>query len=83
MVPEAQKICINSFEEGIQLKDIGEEKSQYKDTIINEYSSRSHTIFQLYLETSIQDNEKNAIRNKYSLLNLVDLAGKVYLLYLM
>ena len=75
VIPEAQKICINSFEEGIQLKDIGEEKRQYKDTIINEYSSRSHTIFQLYLETSIQDNEKNAIRNKYSLLNLVDLAG--------
>ena len=75
IVPEAQKICINSFEEGIQLKDIGEEKRQYKDTIINEYSSRSHTIFQLYLETSINDKEKNTIRNKYSLLNLVDLAG--------
>jgi hypothetical protein len=75
VIPEAQKICINSFEEGIQLKDIGEEKRQYKDTIINEYSSRSHTIFQLYLETSIQDKEKNTLRNKYSLLNLVDLAG--------
>ena len=75
VVLEAQKICINSFEEGIQLKDIGEEKRQYKDTIINEYSSRSHTIFQLYLETSIQDKEKNTLRNKYSLLNLVDLAG--------
>ena len=75
IIPEARKICINSFEEGIQLKDIGEEKRQYKDTIINEYSSRSHTIFQLYLETSFQDNKNNIIRNKYSLLNLVDLAG--------
>ena len=75
IVPEAQKICINSFEEGIQLKDIGEEKRQYKDTIINDYSSRSHTIFQLYLETSIHDNKNNTLRNKYSLLNLVDLAG--------
>ena len=75
IIPEARKICINSFEEGIQLKDIGEEKRQYKDTIINEYSSRSHTIFQLYLETSIQDNKSNTIKNKYSLLNLVDLAG--------
>ena len=75
IVPEAQKICINSFEEGIQLKDIGEEKRQYKDTIINDYSSRSHTIFQLYLETSMQDNKNNTLRNKYSLLNLVDLAG--------
>ena len=75
IAPEAQKICINSFEEGIQLKDIGEEKRQYKDTIINDYSSRSHTIFQLYLETTIQDNKNNTLRNKYSLLNLVDLAG--------
>ena len=66
IIPEARKICINSFEEGIQLKDIGEEKRQYKDTIINEYSSRSHTIFQLYLETSIQDNKNNTIKNKYN-----------------
>ena len=75
IVSEAQKICINSFEEGIQLKDIGEEKRQYKNTIINEYSSRSHTIFQLFLETSTMDEENNIVYNKYSLLNLVDLAG--------
>ena len=75
IVSEAQKICINSFEEGIQLKDIGEEKRQYKNTIINEYSSRSHTIFQLFLETSTMDEENNTVYNKYSLLNLVDLAG--------
>jgi hypothetical protein len=75
IVPEAQKICINSFEEGVQLKDLGEEKRQYKNTIINEYSSRSHTIFQLFLETSTQDNDSNTVYKKYSLLNLVDLAG--------
>ena len=75
IVPEAQKIYINTFQDGIKLKDIGEEKRQYKNTIINEYSSRSHTIFQLFLETSTQDEESNTIRNKYSLLNLVDLAG--------
>ena len=75
IVSEAQKICINSFEEGIQLKDLGEEKRQYKNNIINEYSSRSHTIFQLFLETSTMDEENNTVYNKYSLLNLVDLAG--------
>ena len=75
IVSEAQKICINSFEEAIQLKDVGEEKRQYKNTIINEYSSRSHTIFQLFLETSTMDEENNAVYKKYSLLNLVDLAG--------
>jgi hypothetical protein len=77
IVSEAQKICINSFEEGIQLKDIGEEKRQYKNTIINEYSSRSHTIFQLFLETSTMDEENNTVYNKYSLLI------KVYLLWQM
>ena len=75
IVSEAQKICINSFEEAIQLKDVGEEKRQYKNTIINEYSSRSHTIFQLFLETSTMDEENNAVYKKFSLLNLVDLAG--------
>ena len=75
IVSEAQKICITSFEEGVQLKDIGEEKRIYKNTIINEYSSRSHTIFQLFLETSTIDNDNNTVYNKYSLLNLVDLAG--------
>ena len=75
IVSDAQRVCINSFEEGVQLKDIGEEKRQYKNTIINEYSSRSHTIFQLFLETSTQDNDSNTVYKKYSLLNLVDLAG--------
>ena len=75
IVSDAQRVCINSFEEGVQLKDIGEEKRQYKNTIINEYSSRSHTIFQLFLETSAQDNDSNTVYKKYSLLNLVDLAG--------
>ncbi len=77
IVSEAQKICITCFEEGVQLKDVGEEKRIYKNTIINEYSSRSHTIFQLFLETSTidNDNDNNTVYNKYSLLNLVDLAG--------
>ena len=75
IVSDAQRVCINSFEEGVQLKDIGEEKRQYKNTIINEYSSRSHTVFQLFLETSKQDNDNNTVYKKYSLLNLVDLAG--------
>ena len=75
IVSDAQRVCINSFEEGVQLKDLGEEKRQYKNTIINEYSSRSHTIFQLFLETSTQDNDSNTVYKKYSLLNLVDLAG--------
>ena len=72
VIPEAQKICINTFEEGIQLKDIGEEKRQYKDTLINEYSSRSHTIFQLYLETS-NNNETGYInKSLFALSNVIN-----------
>jgi hypothetical protein len=29
------------------LKDFGEDNRKYRETLINEYSSRSHSIFQL------------------------------------
>jgi len=43
----AKKIKIKNFEDGIILKDFGEENRKYRETLINEYSSRSHTIFQI------------------------------------
>lgn len=30
IVSDAQRVCINSFEEGVQLKDLGEEKDNIK-----------------------------------------------------
>jgi hypothetical protein len=50
----------------------GEEHRVYKETSIHEHSSRSHTIFRLYIE-SCPKNKKGPKR--YSMLNLVDLAG--------
>ena len=73
IVNDVQKVEINSFEEGVILKDKGEEKRQYRNTLYNEYSSRSHSIFQIFLETTEKYNEN--LNKKYSILNLVDLAG--------
>ena len=80
IVSEAEKIYIKSFEEGIKLKDYGEENRKYRDTLINEYSSRSHTIFQIFVKQ--KKNINNNINNNdnesgeiYSTLNLIDLAG--------
>ena len=74
IVSESKKEEIKNFEEGIQMKNIGEENRKYRDTMINEYSSRSHTIFQLFLEITSID-ESNISTTKNSILNLVDLAG--------
>lgn len=74
IVSGATKVLIQNFEEGISLKDKGEENRQYRDTIINEYSSRSHTVFQIFVEYANMDNDSD-ITTRYSVLNLVDLAG--------
>ena len=53
IVSGAKKIKIKNFEEGITLKDFGEENRKYRETLINEYSSRSHSIFQIYVESEL------------------------------
>lgn len=75
IVSGARHMQIESFEEGIALSDFGEEKRKYRETLINEYSSRSHTIFQIFIESSAYDNSNHSVITKYSFLNLVDLAG--------
>jgi len=49
----------------------GEEHRVYKETSIHEHSSRSHTIFRVYIESV----PKNGQARRHSMLNLVDLAG--------
>ena len=57
------------------LKNFGEENRKYRETLFNEYSSRSHCIFQIFIESfEIKDEGENVI-NKFSCLNLIDLAG--------
>ncbi len=47
IVADAKKIKIKNFDDGIILLNFGEENRKYRETQINEYSSRSHTIFQI------------------------------------
>jgi hypothetical protein len=51
----------------------GEEHRSYRETNIHEHSSRSHTLFQVYVESKRKDAQDGRVR--YSILNLVDLAG--------
>ena len=45
VVAGAKRVKINNFNDGIGIKDFGEENRKYRETLINEYSSRSHSIF--------------------------------------
>ena len=54
----------------MNLLSYGEENRVYKETNIHEHSSRSHTIFRIYVEKRV--SQYAAL---HSVLNLVDLAG--------
>ena len=79
VVSGAKRVKINNFNDGIGIKDFGEENRKYRETLINEYSSRSHSIFQIFIESNEikKENDDNLdySKNKYSCLNLIDLAG--------
>ena len=75
IVAGAKKVRIENFETGIGIKDFGEENRKYRETLFNEYSSRSHSIFQIFIESFEIREEDNFSKSKYSCLNLIDLAG--------
>jgi centromeric protein E len=50
----------------------GEEHRSYKETNVHEHSSRSHTIFRVYIEKREKLDPDTCL---FSTLNLVDLAG--------
>jgi centromeric protein E len=75
IVSGSKRVKIKNFQEGIAIKDYGEENRKYRETLINEYSSRSHCIFQIYLEQFHLDENENITKSYYSCLNLIDLAG--------
>ena len=75
IVAGAKKVIVENFEIGIGLKDFGEENRKYKETLFNEYSSKSHSIFQIFIENFEIREEDNFSKSKYSCLNLIDLAG--------
>ena len=58
----------------------GEEHRSYRETAVHDHSSRSHTIFRIFIKsknsTSQDQNAKSELSGfRYSNLNLVDLAG--------
>ena len=63
-----------TFDQVILLMNYGEEHRTYRETSIHEHSSRSHTLFQVYIE-SFARGSKGKGKIKYACLNLVDLAG--------
>ena len=75
IVAGAKRVKIKNFDEGIAIKDYGEENRKYRETLFNEYSSRSHCVFQIFLEQFHSDEEGNNIKNIYNIFNFIDLAG--------
>jgi len=75
IVAGAKKVIIDNFETGIEIKNFGEENRKYRETLFNEYSSRSHCIFQIFIESFEIKEENDITTSKYSCLNLIDLAG--------
>lgn len=65
-----QRLQVSNFEDVMNLLSYGEENRVYKETNIHEHSSRSHTIFRIYIEKRVSQ-----YATLHSVLNLVDLAG--------
>ncbi len=73
IVAGLKKESVEDFEDTITLLNYGEEHRCYRETSVHEHSSRSHTIFKIYVEGRKRGDDKSPIR--HSCLNLVDLAG--------
>jgi len=65
---------VKNVHDTMQLLRIAEENRAIRETHMNQFSSRSHSIFQLYVEQKLvaDDGGEVSLRAKY---NLVDLAG--------
>ena len=59
-----------NFEQVIMVMNYGEEHRMYRETSIHDHSSRSHTIFKIFVESKNQ-----AGKSLFGCMNLVDLAG--------
>lgn len=68
---------VSCFKEAFHLLQKGEEKRHIGATNINEYSSRSHTIFRMVIESKELANSRDSFIGplKISTLTFVDLAG--------
>jgi len=73
-VKDLQQIIVKSIPEMEALMNQGTNNRKTASTLMNSESSRSHSIFTIYIETA-EMNEKGQQRIRAGKLNLVDLAG--------
>jgi centromeric protein E len=64
-----------TFDQVIILMNYGEEHRCYRETTVHEHSSRSHTIFKLFIESTKRTRTQGEGSLRFASLNLVDLAG--------
>ena len=67
------EVVVPSYEKVIQIMNTGENNRMIAETKLNENSSRSHTIFKLFIEFTKKEDNKD--KRYSSQLNLIDLAG--------
>lgn len=74
-VKDLTQILIHSISDLNKLKTMGNNNKAVGETNMNEKSSRSHTVFTIYVESSVQLENAKETRVSAGKLNLVDLAG--------
>ena len=74
IIQDVKQQQVWTFDQVILLMNYGEEHRTYRETSIHDHSSRSHSLFQVYIE-SFTRASKGKGRIRYACLNLVDLAG--------
>ena len=72
-IKNLKKESVNTISDILRLMDIGASHRTTKETAMNERSSRSHSIFTVYVEMS--ETREDGAHFKAGKLNLVDLAG--------
>ena len=81
-VQDLTTVCVSKEEEIFNLMERGANNRSIASTDMNERSSRSHTIFQMFIEQeAINPTNPEDAAVKVSKLNLVDLAGSVSILF--
>lgn len=66
---------INKLDDVLELIDLGERNRKIAATKLNHFSSRSHTLFRVYIQSFPDKDNINDTDMMESMLNFVDLAG--------
>jgi hypothetical protein len=74
-IKHLHKVRVYTFNEAIEVLEKGESNRSYRKKDNHDRSSRSHTVFRLYLQSNNMELSKQKLIRRHSLLNLVDLAG--------